>query len=317
MANTKALKLINIARRYKHIKPVPRMPNFAAWIEGVDLTQPLSAPVQAELRRALFDFEVIFFPPQVISPAQHVALAQVFGPVSAGSFFDRKPGAPELEMIAFDREHPPSIDNWHTDISWKARPPIGTTIQITVTPPAGGNTCWISTSKAYDWLSLGMQKYLEGLTAVHSWEVSGIREGLGQRGDEALIAAIQAFKPVVHPVVRKNPDSGRKCIFVNADFTRHIQGVDRLEARGMLQFLLEWMKKPEFMVHHPWRAHEIAVWDNRSTQHYALADYWPHQRVNQRVTFDEPGMVSADTGAVTSVNDQVVPPTGIEPVSAT
>lgn len=304
MANTQALRLINIARRYKHIKPVPRMPNFAAWIEGVDLTQPLSAPVQAELRQALFDFEVVFFHPQVITPAQHVALAQVFGPVSAGSFFDRKPGAPELEMIVFDREHPPSIDNWHTDISWKAQPPIGTTIQITVTPPAGGNTCWISTSKAYDWLSPGMKKYLEGLTAVHSWEVSGIREGLGQRGDEALIAAIKAFKPVVHPVVRKNPDSGRKCIFVNADFTRHIQGVDRHEARGMLHFLLEWLKKPEFTVHHQWTANEIAVWDNRSTQHYAMADYWPHHRVNQRVTFDEPG-TTANSASV-DVNDKVL-----------
>lgn len=106
MANTKALKPINVARRYRHIRPVPRMPNFAAWIEGVDLTQPL-----------------------------------------------------------------------------------GTAIQITVTPPAGGNTCWCSTSKAYDWLSPGMQKYLEGLQAVHSWEVSGFRNALAARGDDALIAA--------------------------------------------------------------------------------------------------------------------------------
>ena len=293
MANIQPLKLINIARRYKHITPVPRMPNFAAWIEGLDLSQPLTAPVQAELRQALFDFEVIFFKPQAITPAQHVALAKVFGPVSAGSYFERKPGASELEMIVSDREHPPAIDNWHTDISWKPKPPLGTAIQITVTPPAGGNTCWSSTSKAYDWLSPGMKKYLEGLSAVHSWEVSGFREALGHRGDDALIAAIKAFKPVVHPVVRKNPDSGRKCLFVNADFTRNIIGIDRHEARGMLNFLLEWLKKPEFVVHHQWEAGGIAVWDNRSTQHYALADYWPHHRVNQRVTFDEPGAVAA------------------------
>ena len=289
MANTQPLKLIDIKRRYKHIRPVPRMPNFAAWIEGVDLTQPLTAAVQAELRRALFDFEVIFFRPQAISPAQHVALAKVFGPISAGSYFSRKPDAPDLEMIVSDREHPPSIDNWHTDISWKPQPPLGTAIQITQLPPLGGNTCWSSTSKAYDWLSPGLQRYLEGLRAEHSWEVSGFRQALGQRGDEALMAAIKAFKPVIHPVVRKNPDSGRKCIFVNADFTRAILGIDRHEARGMLNFLLDWLKKPEFMVHHQWEAGGIAVWDNRSTQHYALADYWPHQRVNQRVTFDEPG----------------------------
>ncbi len=302
MANIQPLKLIDIAERYKHIRPVPRMPNFAAWIEGVDLTQPLSQPVQAELRQALFDFEVIFFRPQTITPAQHVALAQVFGPISGGSYFERKPGAPEVEMIVTDEQRPPSIDNWHTDISWKARPPLGTAIQITVTPPAGGNTCWTSTSKAYDWLSPGMQQYLEGLSAVHTWEQSGFREALGERGDEALVTAIKAFKPVVHPVVRINPDSGRKCIYVNSDFTRAILGVDRHEARGMLNFLLEWLKKPEFMVHHAWEAGGIAVWDNRSTQHYALADYWPHHRVNQRVTFDEPGA----SGAAQSVNQHVL-----------
>ncbi len=302
MADARPLKLIDIARRYKHIVPVPRMPNFAAWIDGVDLSRPLSAAVQTELRRALFDFEVIFFRPQALTPAQHVALARVFGPVSAGSYFERKPGAPELEMIVSDREHPPSIDNWHTDISWKPQPPLGTAIQITVTPPAGGNTCWISTSKAYDWLSPGLQKYLAGLSAVHSWEVSGFREALGQRGDEALIAAIKAFKPVTHPVMRTNPDSGRKCLFVNADFTRHIVGIDRHEARGMLNFLLDWLKKPEFMVHHAWQAGGLAVWDNRSTQHYALADYWPHHRVNQRVTFDVPG-TPADHG---NVNQKVL-----------
>lgn len=240
------------------------------------------------MRQALLDFEVIFFRPQSITPQQHVALGEVFGPVSKGSYFDRNAEVPELEMIVSDRERPPQIDNWHTDISWKSNPPLGTAIQITVTPPAGGNTCWSSTSKAYEWLSPGMKKYLDDLSAVHSWEVSGFREYLGAKGEDALIAAIKAFKPVEHPVVRINPDSGRKCIFVNADFTRKIVGIDRHEARGILLFLLDWLKRPEFMVHHQWEAGGIAIWDNRSTQHYAVADYWPHNRVNQRVTFDTP-----------------------------
>ncbi|WP_435485755.1 TauD/TfdA dioxygenase family protein [Variovorax sp. GB1R11] len=293
MANTAPMELIDIASRYKHIRPVPRMPNFAAWIEGVDLTQPLTDAVKAELRQALFDFEVIFFKPQTITPAQHIALGQVFGPISKGSYFERNADAPDMEMIVSDRERPPAIDNWHTDISWKRNPPLGTAIQITVTPPAGGNTCWSSTSKAYDWLSPGMQQYLEGLSAVHTWEQSGFREYLGKKSDDALIAAIKAGKPVVHPVVRVNPDSGRKCIFVNADFTRNITGIDRHEARGLLHFLLGWLQRPEFMVHHQWEAGGIAIWDNRSTQHYAVADYWPHHRVNQRVTFDTPDTAQA------------------------
>ena len=292
MANTSPMKPIDIARRYKHIRPVPRMPNFAAWIEGVDLTRAMGKEVQAELRQALFDFGVIFFRPQTITTDQHIALGRVFGPLSSGSYFQRKEGAPDVEMIVSDRERPPAIDNWHTDISWKLNPPLGTAIQIVETPAVGGNTCWMSTSKAYDWLSPGMKKYLDGLQAVHTWEQSGFREYLGTKGDEALFAALKN-KPVVHPVVRVNPDTGRKCLFVNADFTRRILGVDREEARGILNFLLDWMKKPEFMVHHQWEAGGIAIWDNRSTQHYAVADYWPHRRVNQRVTFDDPRTAQA------------------------
>ena len=288
MANLKPLKTIDITKRYRHIRPVPRMPNFAAWIEGVDLTKPMNQAVQKELRQALWDFEVIFFRPQTITPKQHIALAKVFGPTSSGSYFERKEDFPEIEMIVNNKNKPPSIDNWHTDISWKDSPPLGTAIQITVTPPAGGNTCWLSTSKAFEWLSPGMQTYLKGLQAEHTWEVSGFRDILGARGDDALMAAIKAYKPVIHPVIRTNPDSGRPCIFVNSSFTKRILGVDRQEAEGIFYFLKNWLKKPEFMVHHQWEPGGIAIWDNRSTQHYALADYWPHERVNQRVTFDEP-----------------------------
>lgn len=289
MANPTPQKLIDIKRRYKRITPVPRMPNFAAWIEGVDLTQPLDAATCQELRRALDDFEVIFFRPQKITPAQHVALARVFGPISNGSYFERRADVPEMEIIENDRARPPSIDAWHTDISWKKDAPLGTAIQITVTPPAGGNTCWSSMSKAYEWLSPGMQRYLEGLSAVHTWEVSGFRDALARDSDDALVAAIRNFKPVEHPIVRKHPGSGRKCLYVNSSFTRNIVGVDRRESAAILRFLFDWVQRPDFMVHHQWDANGIAIWDNRSTQHYAVADYWPHHRINQRVTFDVPG----------------------------
>ena len=289
MANPTPQKLIDIKRRYKRITPVPRMPNFAAWIEGVDLTKPLDAATCTELRRALDDFEVIFFRPQKITPAQHVALARVFGPISNGSYFERRADVPEMEIIENDRARPPSIDAWHTDISWKKDAPLGTAIQITVTPPAGGNTCWSSMSKAYEWLSPGMQRYLEGLSAVHTWEVSGFRDALARDSDDALVAAIRNFKPVEHPIVRKHPGSGRKCLYVNSSFTRNIVGIDRRESAAILRFLFDWVQRPDFMVHHQWDANGIAIWDNRSTQHYAVADYWPHHRINQRVTFDVPG----------------------------
>ena len=280
---------VDTARRYARLSPTPRMPDFAAWIDGVDLTQPIDEDTAAELRRALADFEVLFFRPQSITPAQHVALAKVFGPISGGSFFERHDEVPEMEMIVNDQDRPPSIDVWHTDVTWQARPPMGTVIQIVETPPAGGNTCWVSTTKAFAALSPGMRGYLEALTATHTWEISGFRDALAQRGDDALLTAIRHYPPVSHRVVLAHPDSGRKALYVNGTFTRCIDGVDYRESRGVLDFLFDWLRRPEFMIHHQWEAGGLAVWDNRSTQHYAVADYWPHRRVNRRVTFDVRG----------------------------
>jgi hypothetical protein len=101
---------------------------------------------------------------------------------------------------------------------------MGTVIQITETPSHGGNTCWLSTSKAFEALPPGIRTYLAGLTATPTWEVSGFRDALGRRGDEALVNAIRHFKPVSHPVVLVHPDSGRRCLYVNDSFTKHIDG---------------------------------------------------------------------------------------------
>lgn len=281
-----AVAPIDIDRHYRHIRPVPQQPNFAAHIEGVDLSRPLTPEVRAELVQALLDFEVIFLPPQALTPDQHVALASVFGDVAPGAFFPRKDGHPLVEVIVFDEQHPPEINVWHSDLTWLAEPPNGTVIQIVEPPPHGGGTTWASLSRAYAALSPGMQRYLSGLTATHTWEISGWREALEHRGGkEALHAALERFKPVRHPVVRTHPESGKPVLFVNENFTQHIDDVHFREGRGLLEFLREWIVQPEFTYTHRWQKNGIAIWDNRSTQHYALADYWPQRRVNHRVTF--------------------------------
>lgn len=281
--------LIPVDTRYRHIKPVPQLPNFAAHIEGVDLTRPIPEATRQELYQALLDFEVLFFPPQPLTPDQHLALASVFGPVAEGAYFPRKEGSTQIELIENDAARPPSIDHWHSDVTWVEQPPAGTVIQITELPDAGGNTSWASMSKAFNALSPGLREYLRGVKAVHTWEISNWRNYLGGFGDDVLANAIKQFQPVTHPVVRPHPDSGKEVLFVNETFTRNIVGIPAIESKEMLRFLAQWLKQPEFIYTHKWQAHGIAVWDNRSTQHYAAADYWPHRRVNQRVTFNVRG----------------------------
>lgn len=270
---------------YHLIRPVAQLPGFAARIDGLDLQQPLSVEAKAELHQALLDFGMLVFEPQPLTPEQHIDLASAFGSITTGAFFPRKDGYPQIEVIRSDAAHPPELNVWHSDVTWKALPPTGTVIQLTELPTAGGNTAWACGSKAFEALSEGMKTYLRGLSATHSWIGSLVQDALEKVGEEAMVNAVRRFKPVVHPLVQRHPESGKEILFVNEAFTRSINGVPFREGRALLEFLREWMIQPEFVYTHPWRLHGIAVWDNRSTQHYAVADYWPQSREVQRVTF--------------------------------
>lgn len=267
----------------------PEMPGFGATIEGLDLRETMSDATRAELRQALLEFEVLFFDPQDIEASHHVQLASCFGPLAKGSFFERDAESPEVEMIVFDRSRPPEINIWHSDLSWQKTPPLGSAIQIAELPAAGGNTSFLSMSKAFEGLSAGMQQYLESLTAIHTFEVSGFYDKLESQGIDKLLEAIKTFRPIEHPVVVTHPESGRKSLFVNETFTKEIRGAGHFrEAKGVLDFLLNWVQQPEFMIHHKWQQNGLAIWDNRATQHYACADYWPNRRVTRRVTVEQP-----------------------------
>jgi len=270
---------------YRQIQPQPRMHGFAAEIHGIDFSRPLGPEVRAELHRALLAFEVLVLPPAEMSPERHLELASAFGNIASGAYFPRKQGYPDIEVLTFDREHPPELNVWHSDVSWKPTPPTGTVIQMMEMPSQGGNTVWSSCSKAFEALSEGYKTYLRGLTATHSWQGSLVQDALEAAGEDAVIAAVRRNNAVTHPVVRRHPESGKEVLFVNEAFTRRINGVSFRESRAILEFLREWMIQPEFVYSHKWQPNGIAIWDNRSTQHYAVADYWPERRTIQRVTF--------------------------------
>lgn len=273
---------------YQSFVAEPYTPNIGATLHGLDLSQPLSDLAQTELKAALARYEVIFFRDQTLTPAQQVAFTRSFGKVNeVKAFFPRVASQPEIEVVESTAERPAANNNWHADITWQANPPIGTSLYAQVIPASGGDTVWASMTRVYEGLPDDFKAYLETLSAMHTWEISGWTEYLLRQdatGDQ-LQAARAKFPPVTHPVVRVHPVTGKKILYVNPTFTTHIHGLPRTQSDALLAQLFGLITAPEVQARFCWQPHSLAVWDNRSTQHYAVADFYPQHRKLHRVTF--------------------------------
>lgn len=259
---------------------------LGAEIHGIDLSSDLDKASLAEIRRLLVEYEVIFFRNQDISPAQQKALALSFGPVQTHPAYNTLEGYPEITILESTPDKPTKIEAWHTDMTFRPHPPMCTVLRSIIVPERGGDTLWSSMTAAYDGLSRAMQSFLDGLTAVHdfSW---GFKESLAEPGGrERLADAERDNPPVSHPVIRTHPESGRKVIFVNSLFTTHIEGLSRAESDAILQFLYDHVTTVEYTCRFRWQPHSIAIWDNRSTQHKPVNDYFPAARQLNRITID-------------------------------
>ena len=231
---------------------------------------------------------MIFFRDQVLTPAQQVAFTRSFGQVKeVKAFFPRVESQPEIEVVESTAERPAANNNWHSDITWQANPPIGTSLYAQVIPARGGDTVWASMTTAYEALPADFKAYLETLSAMHTWEVTGWTEYLLRQDatGEQLQAARAKYPPVTHPVVRVHPVTGKKILYVNPTFTTHIHGLPRTQSDALLAQLFGLITAPEVQARFCWQPHSLAVWDNRSTQHYAVADFYPQHRKLHRVTF--------------------------------
>lgn len=254
-------------------------PAIGASIEGVDLAQPLTPYVAAQIRSALFEHEVIFFRDQSLPPARHVALARLFGEpeLTRHPKFEAVPGHPEISIVINDAERPPDIDVWHTDMTFLEQPPAACVLHCVECPTTGGDTLWASLSSAWAALSPDLQDLLLGRRARHALRLDGIpTTEIAKLGNRTISAA--------HPVARKHPASGRTSLFVNSVYTRQIEGLREPESRHVLAMLFEISQRPERQVRFHWRPGSVAIWDNRCTQHYAIADYFPQRRVMHRVS---------------------------------
>jgi taurine dioxygenase len=272
-----------VARRYEAA--------IGAEIDGVDLTRPLGAAQRDEIIAALVEHQVIFFHGPPLDNAQLAAFARIFGepqPASESSF-GKLADFPEIDVLAYGGGVVPYVTKelWHTDFSGRETPTMGSVLHCLEAPSHGGDTIWISMFAAYDALSDRMKQYLAGMKAEHrTIKAFGddIRSNLWK--DEAgrkRFEQLKALPPAEHPVVRTHPVSGRKGLFINEGYTTRLLGVDRKESDAVLNFLFAHVQTPEFQCRYRWKAGDVAVWDNRSTQHYAVADY-PERRVMHRIT---------------------------------
>lgn len=262
--------------RYKTITVKPLTRTIGAEISGVDLSQPVSESQVKEIHDALMAHQVIFFRDQPIDHDQHKAFGRAFGDLALHSSVSGLPEHPEVVAIHADADSTfIAGDSWHSDLTINEEPPMGSILYLHTVPESGGDTMFASMYAAYEALSDRMQRYLEGLRAVHD----------GNPLYKRLFPDIDRTYPsATHPIIRTHPVTGRKLLFVNAQYTDHIVGVPKAESDAILNYLYDHCQDPRFHCRFRWEPHSIAFWDNRCTQHYAIWDYFPETRSGYRVT---------------------------------
>jgi alpha-ketoglutarate-dependent taurine dioxygenase len=259
----------------------PLSPLIGAELHGVDLSAPLSERLVSEIRTALNTRHVIFFRDQELSPGQQEDFARQFGEVTEGHpVIPAREGHPKV-LVIDGREDRASW--WHTDVTFLQEPVLGSILYMMEAPEVGGDTTWSSLQDAYDRLAEPVRAMCDQLIAIHfdPWfaaevDTRGGYEWHGEWHDKLL--------PALHPVVRIHPETGRKGLFVNPQFTQSILGLSKNESNAILDMLYRHCQQPELTCRFRWRPGSVAFWDNRATLHYALDDYGDATRIANRVT---------------------------------
>ena len=269
---------------YETISVTPVSSSLGARIDGVDLASLRDEQFE-EIHAALIEHLVIFLPGQNIDDSVHKAFAGRFAtcrPHPVREFFG------DTETLAFvenDADKPPQSDNfWHTDYSFNAEIPDVAVLQADVVPATGGDTMWANMYAAYEALSEPLRGFLDDLQAFHDLGPKFEFEMRRTLGDEAAEKIVAHFKGAEHPIVTRHPVTGRKVLFVNPGYTRHIVGLRDAESQALLQFLYKHIDSPSFHCRYRWSHGDVAVWDERSTLHQGPDDFFPQHRRLRRVT---------------------------------
>lgn len=270
----------------------PIKSTIGAVIDGVDLNQ-LNDDTLQQIKDALLKHQVIFFRNQDLQTNAQVQLARSFGSLHIHPVFPTVPNVPEV--IVLDSHQTDLRDNelWHTDVTFSKTPPLGCVLRAVKIPPSGGDTLWASGTAAFQALDVDTQEKIRGLTAMHDIRLSFPQERFGGVSEEEKARLEEIYRknpPVEHPVVRTHPETGEPILFVSEGFTSHINGLPEDGGKALLDFLTQHAVKEEFHLRWQWREGDVAIWDNRCTQHKALFDYGDAHRIMHRATVngDEP-----------------------------
>ena len=289
--------------------------HLGAEITGVDLRHPLADAQLDAINEALVEHELIIFRDQDISSENLMSFGRGFGELTVHPFAPNEgKNAPELIKFRNDEKTPPfGTDVWHSDETFRAEPPMATILCAKEVPAVGGDTMFVSMTAAYEGLSDRVQHYISGLDAIHDLKPFRPLFGTSEEERSKLQHFEMVYPPQRHPVVRIHPVSGRKVLFVNPQFTIAIDGMDERESRLLLDQLFHQALVPEYQFRLHWAPHTIAMWDNRSTQHYAIHDYYPQRRYMERVTIrggPVAGVPKADPAGIRRL--KYVAPAGVD-----
>ncbi len=260
---------------------------LGARVRDIDLRGPLGDGERKELYELLLEHLVLVFPGQDIEDHHQMDLLSSWGrpyihPIG------RTAGVVEakVERIVDDEDRPPYQDKWHTDVTWDPDAPIVGSLRAIEMPARGGDTIFASMYAAYDGLSEALRERLEGLTAWH--DMGPGQSFISKAGAELVDRTREQFPGSERPVIAVHPDTGRRHLNVNQNFTSHLAGFDRAESDAVLDYLYEHATQPNYTIRYEWTEGDVVVWDERCTQHFAVADHYPRRREMARLTVAAP-----------------------------
>ncbi|MDG1907103.1 MAG: TauD/TfdA family dioxygenase [Arenicella sp.] len=263
-------------------------PAIGSVVHDVDFKQTISLELANQIREQLYQRGVLFFPNQHLSAAELLLLAKVFGEPVASPHpkFGCVDGVDEVSLVINDEDNPPDINVWHSDLSYYQEPATTCVLQCQETPVTGGDTIWSSMVSAYESLSDPLKNLVDNSQAYHQLPLDGYPSMLIKQALKNPISA-------VHSMARTIPETGKRALFVNRVYTHSIENISKVESDGLLNSLFSHAESPDYQVRFKWAKGTVAIWDNRSTQHFAVADYFPQRRVMYRVAIKGEALIGS------------------------